>query len=80
MLNVTTIEQVRWINHASDVLFMTFSTDQEPGPQNGYCGPSTPKPFFTREVDQEFCLRPVQTSWLFLVGRPWYRDPGQERN
>jgi len=79
VLNVTTIEQVCYMNRFSNVLFMTPSKDQEPGSQNGYRGSCTPKPIFTWEVDQEFFLRPLQTSWKILAGWSWYRDPGQER-
>lgn len=59
---------------------MTSVADQEPGSQNGHRRPCTPKPVFTREVDQEFRLCSLQTSRILLAGRSRHCDSRQEGN
>jgi hypothetical protein len=62
----------------SEVLFMTSVVDQEPGSQDGHRWPCAAKPVFTREVEQEFCLCPLQAHWILLAGWPWRCYPRQE--
>ena len=80
MLNVTTIEQVCWLNYLPRVLYVMSVVDQEPGSQDGHRWSPTAKPLFAREVDQEFRIRALPASWLLLAGRSWGCDPRQERN
>ena len=56
------------------------AVDQEPGPQNGHRWSCTSEPLFTREVDQEFRLRPLQASWFLLAGWSWRCDSRQKGN
>lgn len=67
-----------WIIVYPAVLFKTFFVDQEPSSQDRHGRSRTTKPFFAWQVEQEFCLCPLQTSWVLLVRWPWRRYPRQE--